>query len=163
MKREDLGGFSGLGDGVGVGRRRWSVAAKRAIVLESQTGPGAIGATARRHGISRSQLMAWRRAFPGGPDAGSSGFMPVTVRPKEDADMPVTGAAPESGVANVPVPDKAVPDIAAPFIATSAISPVAPAFGRVEIVLVCGRRLVLDGAMDTDAVLGLARGLERLS
>ncbi len=37
-----------------------------------------------------------------------------------------------------------------------------PAPGRTEIVLVGGRRIIVEGAVDTDAVLKLARGLEAL-
>src|SRR3954447_26602446 len=44
-------------------RRRWSDDEKLRIVLESLETPRAISSTARRHGISRSLLMTWRRAF----------------------------------------------------------------------------------------------------
>jgi len=44
-------------------RRRWSDEEKLKIVLESLAGPRLVSATARRHGISRSQLVTWRRAF----------------------------------------------------------------------------------------------------
>jgi transposase len=37
-------------------RRRWSEDEKVRIVLESLAGPRLVAATARRHGISRSQL-----------------------------------------------------------------------------------------------------------
>ena len=43
-------------------RRRWSDEEKLKIVLESLASPRLVSATARRHGISRSQLV-WRRAF----------------------------------------------------------------------------------------------------
>jgi transposase len=39
-------------------RRRWSEAEKERIALESMAGPRRISATARRYGISRSQLLA---------------------------------------------------------------------------------------------------------
>ena len=44
-------------------RRRWSDDEKLRIVTESLQAPRAISSTARRHGISRSLLMAWRRSF----------------------------------------------------------------------------------------------------
>ena len=44
-------------------RRRWSEDEKARIVLESLAGPRLVSATARRHGISRSQLLAWRRTL----------------------------------------------------------------------------------------------------
>lgn len=42
------------------GRRRFSKAAKLRIVAESLLQPGLSATTARRHGISRSQLYEWR-------------------------------------------------------------------------------------------------------
>ena len=44
-------------------RRRWSEDEKLKIVLESLQAPRQVSATARRHGISRSQLLQWRRVF----------------------------------------------------------------------------------------------------
>lgn len=58
-------------------RRRWSDDEKLRIVLESLETPRAISSTARRHGISRSLLMTWRRAFrhePTVPDVQQTGF-----------------------------------------------------------------------------------------
>lgn len=44
-------------------RRRWSEDEKLKIVLESLAAPRQVSATARRHGIARSQLIQWRRSF----------------------------------------------------------------------------------------------------
>jgi len=44
-----------------VRRRHWSDADKLRIVEESLVGDRQVSATARRHGISRSLLTAWRR------------------------------------------------------------------------------------------------------
>jgi transposase len=66
-------------------RRRWSDDEKVRIVLESLETPRAISSTARRHGISRSLLMTWRRAFrpePVGPDI-QSGFVRAVVTSAE--------------------------------------------------------------------------------
>ncbi|MFO7854056.1 MAG: transposase, partial [Paracoccaceae bacterium] len=41
-------------------RRRWTDAEKLRIVAESMAGRRQVSATARRHGISRSQLDTWR-------------------------------------------------------------------------------------------------------
>ena len=63
-------------------RRRWSDDEKLRIVLESLETPRAISSTARRHGISRSLLMTWRRAFrpePMGPDVQPTGFVRAVV------------------------------------------------------------------------------------
>jgi transposase len=63
-------------------RRRWSDDEKLRIVLESLETPRATSSTARRHGISRSLLMTWRRAFgpePLGPDVQPTGFVRAMV------------------------------------------------------------------------------------
>jgi transposase len=63
-------------------RRRWSDDEKLRIVLESLETPRAISSTARRHGISRSLLMTWRRAFraePLGLDLQPTGFVRAMV------------------------------------------------------------------------------------
>src|SRR5665213_3818752 len=61
-------------------RRRWSDDEKLRIVLESLERPRAISSTARRHGISRSLLVTWRRSFrpePSCAGAPQAGFVPV--------------------------------------------------------------------------------------
>src|SRR5260221_3274256 len=65
-------------------RRRWSDDEKLRIVTESFQAPRAISSTARRHGISRSLLMTWRRAFgpePISPQGEQSGFARVKRAP----------------------------------------------------------------------------------
>jgi transposase len=47
-------------------RRRWSEEEKLRIVVESYAGPRRVASTARRHGISRSLLTTWRRAWRAG-------------------------------------------------------------------------------------------------
>src|SRR5450631_3776979 len=67
-------------------RRRWSDDEKLRIVLESLETPRAISSTARRHGISRSLLMTWRRAFRPeriGPDIQQTGFVRAVVATAE--------------------------------------------------------------------------------
>ena len=67
-------------------RRRWSDDEKLRIVLESLETPRAISSTARRHGISRSLLMTWRRAFrpePIGPNVQPTGFVRAMVAAAE--------------------------------------------------------------------------------
>lgn len=44
-------------------RRRWSDAEKIRILQESFATPRAVSATARKHGMPKSQLFGWRRAF----------------------------------------------------------------------------------------------------
>lgn len=67
-------------------RRRWSGDEKLRIVLESLETPRAISATARRHGISCSLLITWRRAFraePIVPDLRQTGFERAMVATTE--------------------------------------------------------------------------------
>ena len=80
-------------------RRRWSDAEKLRIVMESLQTPRAISSTARRHGISRSLLVTWRRSFrpaPTTPEAQRAGFVPVMVVAGAEA-APTMDAAPTSG------------------------------------------------------------------
>ncbi|MFC5423765.1 transposase [Bosea eneae] len=108
-------------------RRRWSEAAKERIALESLSGPRQISATARRHNISRSLLLIWRRAFLARNEEASPSFVPAVVT-------------------------------AEPIAAPQAVT----LMPRTEIVLRCGRRIVVEGPVDIAAVLALARGLEAL-
>jgi transposase len=69
-------------------RRRWSEEEKLRIVLESLEQPRAISSTARRHGISRSLLMTWRRALRSlamAPDVQQTGFARAMVATAETA------------------------------------------------------------------------------
>src|SRR5664280_2917133 len=77
--------------------RRWSDDEKLRIVLESLQTPRAISSTARRHGISRSLLVTWRRAFRAesmGPEVHQSGFARGVVATAETiAAEPGVGAS----------------------------------------------------------------------
>jgi transposase len=42
-------------------RRRWTLEEKHRIVAESYSGPRLVSVTARRNGLSASQLFTWRR------------------------------------------------------------------------------------------------------
>ena len=69
-------------------RRRWSEEEKLRIVLESLETARAISSTARRHGISRSLLMTWRRALGSEPmaaDVQQTGFARAMVATAETA------------------------------------------------------------------------------
>jgi transposase len=77
-------------------RRRWSAEAKLRIVLESLQGPRQVAATARRHGISRSQLLQWRRAFQAkqkGAAEEQAAFVPALVVPEPEPPAPAGRAA----------------------------------------------------------------------
>jgi transposase len=65
-------------------RRRWTVEEKRRIVTESMGGRGEISATARRHGLSTSQLFTWRRlALAGELGDEVAALVPVEIAPAE--------------------------------------------------------------------------------
>ena len=55
----------------GAGRRRvWSKTDKAAIIAESYAGADTVSGVARRHGLTTSQLFAWRRAARSGAAVG---------------------------------------------------------------------------------------------
>ncbi len=63
-------------------RRRWPEDEKLKIVTESLRSPGQMTVTARRYGISRSQLYLWRRAFRATQAERAEpqvGFAPATI------------------------------------------------------------------------------------
>jgi transposase len=126
-------------------RRRWSAAEKRRIILESLSGPRQVSATARRHGLSRSLLVTWRRAFLAAGEA--------TI--VEGGSPPAVVAMPRFAAVIAAEPGKPEP---APACASSTAS--SPP--RMEIVLACGRRIIVEGGVEMEAVLKLARGLEAL-
>lgn len=78
-------------------RRRFSKEMKLQIVAESYSEPGLCATTARRHGISRSQLYEWRRlARAWQLDAASpvGGFVPPLLAPEV---KPAAGSLPTAG------------------------------------------------------------------
>jgi transposase len=66
-------------------RRRWTPEEKQRIVAESFGAPRIVSATARRHGLSNSQLFTWRRLAREGKliaDADAVAFVPAVVAPE---------------------------------------------------------------------------------
>jgi transposase len=66
-------------------RRRWTLEEKQRIVAESFTAPRLTSATARRHGLSPSQLFTWRRQAREGKlvaDDAGPGFAPAIIASK---------------------------------------------------------------------------------
>ncbi len=117
-------------------RRRWSEDEKLKIVLESLQAPRQVSATARRHGISRSQLLQWRRAFRTertGPVEQQIGFVPAVVT--AESEPPVLPLAKLAGG------------------------------GAMEIEFASGARMRITGAVDatmlTAAVAALSGGRPR--
>ena len=64
-------------------RRRWTPEEKQRIVAESFGAPRIVSATARRHGLSNSQLFTWRpehRMPDAPPEPGPESLLPQTDR-----------------------------------------------------------------------------------
>ena len=122
-------------------RRRFSDAAKIAIVAESYRGRNGVTGTARRHCITRYQLYGWRKAFEEGRLRGTeevSGFVPALVAPE------------------------AVP-VAAAMVRQDAPSPPSgSSISRMEVVSTNGRRVIVDWNGEVDRLLQIVRGLEAL-
>ncbi|MGO8455318.1 transposase [Rhizobium ruizarguesonis] len=120
-------------------RRRFTDEAKLAIVAESYSGPRQVTATAQRHGITRWQLNAWRRAAREGRlvHRSTNGFVPAIV-----VAEPVVASTPPA--------------------ATVAVPPPITDQGRMEVVSANGRRVIVGQDVDVDVLLRLIRGLETL-
>ncbi|CAK06322.1 MULTISPECIES: IS66-like element accessory protein TnpA [Rhizobium] len=120
-------------------RRRFTDEAKLAIVAESYNGPRQVTATAQRHGITRWQLNAWRRAAREGRlvHRSTNGFVPAIV-------------VAEPVVANTPP------------AATVAVPPPVSDHGRMEVVSAKDRRVIVGRDVDVDVLLRIMRGLETL-
>jgi transposase len=121
-------------------RRRWTLEEKQRIVAESFSAPRVVSATARRHGLSTSQLFAWRRQARGGTLVGEDvpGFVPAVIA----ADSPQTT------VAEMPSPPSDDP-------ATRASG------GRMVIVLSGGCRVIVGSDVNTAALRRVLEVLER--
>lgn len=115
-------------------RRRWSEDEKARIVLESLAGPRLVSATERRHGISRSQLLAWRRALR--PERSEAEPMPGFV-PAVIMSEPTTVVRPQTGRCAKSGDD------------------------RIEIMLGSGRRLIVRAGVDAAALGRVLDVLER--
>ena len=117
-------------------RRRWSEDEKLRIVMESLVEPGNVSATARRHGISRSLLTVWRRTHKVERVAAEPvpTFVPAVV-------------VPEPAAKSEPTPCRRRPRQAAQ--------------GRMVIEVGRGRRVVVDGAVDAEALARVLDVLDR--
>jgi len=82
-------------------RRRWTESEKLKIVLESLAAPRLVSSTARRHGISRSLLVIWRRTFATADAGDEPGFMPAIVGPEIAPPEVSSPAAPAPAAALV--------------------------------------------------------------
>jgi len=123
-------------------RRRWTLEEKQRIVAESFNAPRVVSATARRHGLSTSQLFNWRRqAHEGnliGEDVGPA-FVPAIVAPDSRR---------ETTVAEIPSPP-------------SDDSATRPSGGRMVIVLSGGCRVIVGNDVDGSALRRVITALDR--
>jgi transposase len=128
-------------------RRRWSLQEKQRIVAESYSAPRLVSATARRNGLSASQLFTWRRLARDGRLAEAdetAKFAPAIISSEPSTSSPPSSPERLEGVENSPSP----------------ICPVA-APGRIEIVLTRGRRVIVDAGVDAAALARVLAVLER--
>jgi len=125
-------------------RRRWMPEEKQRIVAESFGAPRIVSATARRHGLSNSQLFTWRRLAREGKlvmEDDAAAFVPAVVAPEQHmADAPS-----ESGQVSLPRQSSCK----------------APAAGRMEIVLSSTRRVIVGSDVNAEALLRIIGILER--
>ena len=128
-------------------RRRWTVAEKRRIVAESQIGRRQVSATARRHGLSASQLFTWLRLDREGrllEDDEAATFAPVLI-----SSAPSTRNSPS------------LPECLESVENSSASPCSITALGRIEIVLTCGLRVIVGNGVDCAALGRVLAVLER--
>lgn len=120
-------------------RRRFTDEAKLVIVAESYQGPRQVTATAQRHGITRWQLNAWRRAAREGRlvSHSTNGFVPALM-----VAEPSVAVAEPAAAASVPPPTTG--------------------HGRMEVVSANGRRVIVGQDVDVEVLLRIMRGLETL-
>ncbi len=121
-------------------RRRWTDGEKARIVAESFDGPRRVSATARRYGLSASQLFTWRRQVASAAASES--------------------AATQTAPTFMPAFVKCEPaEIAVPMLAEARREPVPT--GRMEIALAHGRRIVVGADVDAEALARVVDVLER--
>lgn len=128
-------------------RRRWTLVEKQRIVAESYDGRRQVSATARRNGLSASQLFTWRRLAREGrliEADNSATFAQVMISCEPSTSSPAS--LPEHVEAAEPLPSSSGP-VAAP--------------GRMEIVLTGGCRVIVDNGVDAAALGRVVAVLER--
>ncbi|MDE3116507.1 MAG: transposase [Pseudomonadota bacterium] len=120
-------------------RRRWTLEEKQRIVAESFSAPRVVSATARRHGLSTSQLFNWRRQAREGCLVAEEGpaFVPAVIAPESPG---------EPAIAEAPPPDD---------------RPACRGSGRMVIVLSSGSRVIVGNDVDAAALRRVVDVLER--
>lgn len=127
-------------------RRRWTPEAKQRIVAESYFVPRNVSATARRHGMSTSQLFTWRRLAREGKLGIAEhdvAFVPAIIAEREPV---LVGPQADGGVTR----------------STTRVDTQTPVAGRMEIVLAGSRRLIVGSDVESEALARVIALLERL-
>ncbi len=128
-------------------RRRWTLEEKQRIVTESDDGARMVSATARRHGLSASQLFTWRRlAREGRLAADDNGA--IFARAVITREPSVCGQS------------RFTERLEAPENPPS-LSPISAAGGRIEIVLANDRRVIVGQDVDAAVLARVIGVLER--
>jgi transposase len=80
-------------------RRRWTLSEKLRIVAESHSGHRTASATARRHGLSTSQLFGWRKLAREGRlgTEAATGFAAAVVVPDRNSTAEPVASTPGVG------------------------------------------------------------------
>ena len=129
-------------------RRRWTLEEKHRIVAESYAAPRQVSATARRNGLSASQLFTWRRLARDGRLAEAA----------EDITFASTVIGDDSSSCHPPLlPDEF--EAADRGRSPQACAPAVP--GRIEIVLMRGHRVIVDNGVDAAVLARVVAVLER--
>src|SRR5712664_133635 len=126
-------------------RRNWALGEKQRIVAESYAAPRQVSVTARRNGLSASQLFTWRRLAREGrlvEADETTMFAPAIIRGESLAGS--QRSVPKHVAENVPSP-----------------SCLTTASGRIEIVLMQGPRVIIDTGVDAAALRRVLDVLER--
>jgi transposase len=128
-------------------RRRWTLDEKQRIVAESYAGPRQVSATARRNGLSASQLFTWRRQALDGRLV--------------EADEVMRFASAVIGDNGAPRSEPSLPEQFEGANRTSPQEYPTIARGRIEIVLVRGHRVFVDSDVDIAVLSRILAVLER--
>ena len=116
-------------------RRRWSSAAKLAIIRETLASGTTAQAVADRHGIGTGLIYTWRKQML---RAAMAGFAAVEIKP----DVP----------AALPGPDTAAPPPSPPLLSPPAVASSSAMPGGIEIELPSGVRLRFGSDVDGAAL-----------
>jgi len=129
-------------------RRRWTLEEKQRIVAESYAASRQVSATARRNGLSASQLFTWRRQARDGRLV--------------EADEVMRFASAVIGDDGSPRSQPSLPEqfaAAGRNLSPQACPTIAP--GRIEIVLVRGHRVFVNSGVDIAVLSRILAVLDR--